>query len=150
MPGPGFGKGNAHKKPGVSEKYMDLKRKSAQAHESRMCPLDSDKERVILDLVRNSALDSQRKKAAQREVREWLSAARKGLDGNEKGSGVKPCAHPNCKDGGNEHSHCFLCKTRKRKPFEPELSVKLAAEAALKKFLDNCSEQLDSGTVRVS
>ena len=148
MPGPGFGKGNAHHKPGVSQQHMALKRQAARAHESRMCPLDTAKEQNILDLIRNSSLDAERKRNAVREVREWLSAARKGLKGTDAGSGVKPCWHKKCSAPHNEHSHKFLCQTRMRRPTEPELQVREAIEVALQKFLADCQAQLAAGMVR--
>ena len=147
MPPPGFGKGNAHTKPGADEKYIELKRKTARMHAARALSIDSEKEKSILDIISNSPLDRERKVEALKATRDWLSLARKGIDPRIPNSGAKKCGHPKC-SSHKEHQHHFLCQTRPRKPTQPELGVKAAVEAAVGIFLADCKEQLAALEVR--
>ena len=111
MPAPGFGKGHAFAKPGVSSQYAVLSRKAARQKAEAALELDSDAERTIIDVVKaaTASLPGDVKARAMKETRQVISYSRKGYD-PETTPFLASCEV--CKEKKGARQHVFLCRTR--------------------------------------
>ena len=130
MPPPGFGRGHAFNKPGVSSQYATLSRKAARQKAEAALALDSDSERKIIDAAKAAinALPGDVKARAIKETRQVISHSRKGHD-PETTPFLASCEV--CKDKRGARQHVFLCRTcyceeGKRGAFSPLATAALS------------------------
>ena len=136
MPPPAFGKGNAFRTT-INDKFVELARKDAQRLAGLSAALDSEKERAIIDVVTCSALASDRKTTACKEVRKALTLTRRGVDPRTDKT-VTDCMV--CRGSGRPHT--FLCLRTDGRRAEPEKSVALAVWREVDAFLVECRGQI--------
>ena len=136
---PAWGKGNAHNAPGSSDKFVELSRKSAQAHAAASAAMDSQKDSKILDRINVSALDSDRKKHALKNTRAALRLAQRGVDPLTD-STFQSCDV--CRSKPGARVHLFLCSQRERKPKGLEKDIQLRAFQDIAHYLAECRQIL--------
>ena len=136
---PAWGKGNAHNAPGSSDKFVELSRKSAQAHAAASAAMDSEKDSKILDRINVSALDSDRKTHALKNTRAALRLAQRGVDPLTD-STFQSCDV--CRSKPGARVHLFLCSQRERKPKGVEKDIQLRAFQDIAHYLAECRQIL--------